>query len=49
MLAAYRSRGVRGALAAQEPLPEHGWTLTVVTGFGLVLAVLTIVLIVVEV
>ena len=25
VLAAYRSRGVRSALAAQEPLPEHGW------------------------
>jgi putative membrane protein len=49
VLAAYRSRGVRTALAAQEQLPEHGWTLTLVTGFGLILAVLTIVLIVVEV
>jgi len=49
VIAAYRSRGVRAALAAQERLPEHAWTLTLVTGFGLVLAVLTIVLIVVEV
>jgi putative membrane protein len=49
VFAAYRSRGVRGALAAQEQLPEHGWTLTVVTAFGLVLAVLTIVLVVVEI
>ena len=49
VLAAYRSRGVRGALAAQEPLPEHGWTLLLVTAYGLVLAVFTIVLIVVEI
>lgn len=48
-LAAYRSRRVRGALAAQQQLPEHGWTLTLVTGYGLVLAVLTIALIVVEI
>lgn len=49
VLAAYRSRGVRGALTARESLPEHGWTLTLVTAYGLVLAVLTIVLIVVEI
>jgi putative membrane protein len=49
LLAAYRSHGVRGALAAQEQLPGHGWTLTLVTAFGLVLAVLTIVMIVVEI
>ena len=49
LLAAYRSRGVRIALAAQEPLPEHAWTLNVITGFGLVLAVLTVVLVVVEI
>jgi putative membrane protein len=49
LLAAYRSRGIRAALAAQDPLPEHGWTLNVITGFGLVLAVLTIALIVVEI
>jgi putative membrane protein len=49
VLAAYRSRGVRGALAAQEPLPEHSWTLTLVTAYGLVLGALTIVLIVVEI
>lgn len=49
VLAGYRARAVRGALAAQEQLPEHGWTLTLVTAFGLVLAVLTVVLVVVEV
>ncbi len=49
VLAAYRFRGVRGALAAQEYLPEHAWTLTLVTAYGLVLAVLTVLLIVVEV
>lgn len=49
LLAAFRTRGVRAALAAQEQLPEHSWTLWLVTGFGLVLAVLTIVLIVVEI
>jgi putative membrane protein len=49
VLAAYRARRVRSALAAQEQLPEHGWTLTLVTGFGLVLAVLTVVLVVVEI
>jgi uncharacterized membrane protein YidH (DUF202 family) len=49
LLAAVRSRGVRAALAAQEALPEHSWTLWLVTGYGMVLAVLTIVLIVVEI
>jgi putative membrane protein len=49
VFAAYRSRGVRTALAAQDRLPEHGWTLTVVTVFGLVLAVFTIVLVLVEI
>jgi putative membrane protein len=49
VLAAYHTRGVRSALWAQEPLPENGWSLALVTGYGLVLAVLTIVLIVVEI
>jgi len=49
LLAAYRARRVRGALVAQEQLPEHDWTLTLVTGFGLVLAVLTVLLVVVEI
>ena len=49
LIAAYRTRGVREALAAQEPLPEHGWTLTLVTACGLVLAMSTVVLVVVEI
>ena len=49
LLAAYRSRGVRASLAAQESLPEHAWTLWVVTLFATVLGVLTVVLVLVEV
>ena len=49
LLAAYRSRGVRSALAAQRPLPEHAWTLWLVTGFALVLGAFTVILVLVEI
>ncbi len=49
LLAAYRSRGVRSALAAQQPLPEHAWTLSLVTGFALMLGAFTVILVLVEI
>jgi uncharacterized membrane protein YidH (DUF202 family) len=49
VLAAYRSRGVRSALAAQQPLPEQAWTLWLVTGFALVLGAFTVILVLVEI
>jgi uncharacterized membrane protein YidH (DUF202 family) len=49
LLAAYRSASVRNSLAAQQPLPEHAWTLWLVTAFALVLGAFTIVLVLVEV
>jgi uncharacterized membrane protein YidH (DUF202 family) len=49
LLAAYRSASVRNSLAAQRPLPEHAWTLWLVTAFALVLGAFTIVLVLVEV
>jgi len=48
-LAAYRSRGVGAALAAQRPLPGHAWTISLVTAFAMVLGILTVVLVLVEV
>jgi putative membrane protein len=47
VMAAYRSQRVRGALAAQRPLPPDTWTIWVLTALSLVLAAGTIALVVV--
>lgn len=49
VFAAYRTRRVRTALFAQQPLPADEWVIWAVTIFGLVLALLTISLIAVEI
>jgi putative membrane protein len=49
LLAAYRSVGIRASLAAEQQLPEHAWTLWLVTGFALVLGACTVVLVLVEI
>ena len=49
LLAAYRSVGIRASLAAQQQLPEHAWTLWLVTVFALALGAFTIVLVLVEI
>lgn len=48
-MSAYRAQRVRNALAAQRDLPSDAWTIWVLTGASLVLAVFTVILIAVEV
>ena len=48
-IGAYRTQRVRGALAANRPLPTDMWTVWLLTVLGLILAVATIALILVEV
>jgi uncharacterized membrane protein YidH (DUF202 family) len=48
LMGAYRAQRVRGALAAQRPLPSDAWTLWALTAFSVVLAVFTVILIAVE-
>jgi putative membrane protein len=49
LLGAYRSRGVRASLAAQEALPDHSWTLWLVTVFALALGGVTVALVLVAI
>jgi len=49
VLGAYRTLRVREALAAGRPFPTDFWSVWLLTGASLVLAVATIVLVVVEV
>ena len=48
-LGAYRAQRIRNALAAGRPLPTDFWEIWTLTGFSIVLAVATIVLVVAEV
>jgi inner membrane protein YidH len=49
LLGAWRTQRVRSALIANRPLPTDDWTLWVLTVLGVVLAVATIALVIVEV
>lgn len=49
VLGAYRTQRVRGALVKNHPLPPDVWTIWVLTVLGVVLAVATIALVIVEV
>lgn len=49
VLGAWRTQRVRGALTANDPLPADIWVLWLLTIFGVVLAVATIALVIVEV
>jgi len=49
VVAAYRFQRVRAALEADRPLPTDAWTMWVLTGASLVLALLTIALVAVEI